>query len=60
VTGVVLLQVVINREGAVENINVISGHSLLTDAAVEAVKQWRYKPQATPTVTTVTVNFTMQ
>jgi TonB family protein len=60
VTGVVLLQVVINREGLVENINVVSGHTLLTEAAVEAVKQWRYKPQATPVVTTVTVNFTMQ
>jgi protein TonB len=38
---------------------------LLNDAAIEAVKQWRYKPQtlngqAIEVITTITVNFTFQ
>ena len=57
VQGVVLLQVQISKEGAVEDIRVISGHPLLNEAAIEAVKQWRYKPQPNSVVTTVTVNF---
>jgi protein TonB len=59
VSGVVILQAVISKEGVVESLNVISGHALLTEAAIEAVKQWRYKPQPTSVVTTITVNFTM-
>jgi len=63
--GVVLLQVEISREGVVDSVRVIDGHALLNDAAVQAVRQWRYKPymingQPTPVVTTVTVNFTLR
>jgi TonB family protein len=57
VQGVVLLQVQISKEGAVEDIRVIAGHPLLNEAAIEAVKQWRYRPQPSSVVTTVTVNF---
>lgn len=38
------MHAVINRAGVIENLRVISGHPLLTRAATEAVRQWRYRP----------------
>jgi len=65
VQGVVLLQTTINKSGQVVGVSVISGHPLLTDAAVEAVQQWTYQPmllngQPIDVITTVTVNFSLQ
>ena len=44
VQGTVALQVVIGKDGTVQSLHVLSGPSLLTQAAMDAVKQWRYKP----------------
>jgi TonB family protein len=44
IQGVVLLQVVIDKEGNVSSVSLISGDPLLAPAAIEAVKQWKYKP----------------
>ena len=44
IQGDVLLRATINREGNVSDVKAIYGHPLLVEAAVEAVKQWRYKP----------------
>jgi periplasmic protein TonB len=44
VQGTVLLQAVIGKDGTIQNLHVVSGHPLLQGAAMEAVKQWRYKP----------------
>jgi protein TonB len=65
IQGTVVLQTSIDKGGQVVGVSVISGHPLLTDAAVQAVQQWSYRPillngQPTDIVTTVTVNFTMQ
>jgi len=62
IQGVVLLEAVISKDGAIDNLRVISGHPLLTQAAIDAVKQWRYKPtllngEPVEVVTTITVNF---
>jgi protein TonB len=48
----------------VQNVSVMSGHPLLNAAAIEAVRQWTYKPfvlngQTIPVTTTATVNFTL-
>ncbi len=64
VQGSVLLAAVIGKDGTVQNLHVISGHPLLTQAALEAVKQWRYKPyilngEPVEVDTQVTVNFTL-
>jgi protein TonB len=40
----VQLKVSINPLGAVQVIEVVGGHPLLIPAAIEAVKQWEYKP----------------
>jgi protein TonB len=42
--GVVVLKAIINRDGSVENLSLVSGQPLLVAAAMDAVKQWVYKP----------------
>jgi TonB family protein len=42
--GVVLLSATITTKGDVSSVKIIKGHELLAHAAVDAVKQWKYKP----------------
>lgn len=44
ISGTVRLHLVLAKDGTVEEIEVLSGHPLLRDSAVEAVRQWRYRP----------------
>jgi len=44
ISGTVVVQVAVSREGRVQNVRRISGHPLLEMAAVDAVRQWRYRP----------------
>jgi protein TonB len=44
VSGIVILEATLTAEGAVSEIRVVSGHPLLTDAAIHCVRQWRYEP----------------
>jgi periplasmic protein TonB len=57
VQGVVVLQVTVNPQGSVENLKVVTGHPLLIQAAIDAVKNWKYEPQADTVTTIATVNF---
>jgi protein TonB len=62
VHGVVVLQVVVNKDGKVDSMQVINGNPLLARAAMDAVRQRRYKPyfrvgEAAPFETQVTVDF---
>ena len=62
--GVVVLEAIINKQGSVENLRVVNGHPLLIQAALDAVKQWKYKPtllngEPVEVVTQVTVNFNL-
>jgi TonB family protein len=64
VQGSVVLHARINKDGTVQSLQVVSGPDILTTAALEAVKQWRFKPhyedgQAVPTETSITVNFSI-
>lgn len=43
IEGTVRLQAIISKDGSVQKVEVISGHAVLAQAAVEAVQQWRYK-----------------
>ena len=63
--GVVLLEAVIMRDGTIDpaRIRVVTGNVLLNEAAIQAVKQWRYKPtllsgEPVEIITTITINFT--
>lgn len=42
--GKVRLHIVISSSGNVSTVTVVSGHPMLAPAAIEAVKQWKYKP----------------
>jgi protein TonB len=44
VQGVVRLHAIIGKDGTLHELCVISGPALLTDAALQAVRQWRYEP----------------
>lgn len=44
IQGNVVLAAEISKDGTIENLHLISGHPMLAPAAIEAVKQWRYKP----------------
>ena len=44
IQGTVVLQAVIGKDGTVQDLRVVSGHPLLTAAAIDAVKQWLYRP----------------
>ncbi len=44
ISGVVKLTAIIAKNGMVQELKVLSGHPLLVPAALQAVKQWRYKP----------------
>jgi periplasmic protein TonB len=62
--GQVVLQAVISKQGAIENLRVLSGHPMLVPAAIEAVRQWRYRPyilnsEPVEVETQITVNFSL-
>jgi TonB family protein len=64
VQGAVVLQALIDRAGAIQELHVVSGPAILANAAQEAVKQWHFKPyyqqgQAVETEARITVNFTI-
>jgi protein TonB len=64
IQGSVILQATIDKDGTVQDLRVISGHPLLTPAAIEAVKQWRYRPyylnnEPVAVDTQINVNFTL-
>jgi TonB family protein len=64
IQGVVILFAIIGRDGAIQELKVISGHPLLIQAALEAVKKWRYRPTTLngvpiPVETTIAVNFSL-
>jgi periplasmic protein TonB len=64
IQGNVVLHAIISKDGRVEQLSVLSGHPLLIQAALDAVRQWRYHPtllnnQPVEVDTTITVTFTM-
>jgi protein TonB len=64
IQGSVILKAVISKTGHVEGLQVVSGHPMLTASAINAVKQWQYKPyilngQPVEVETNITVNFTL-
>ncbi len=64
IQGAVVLDVQVLNDGTVGNIKIVSGNPLLADAAVKAVKQWQYQPNAAEagaagTHTQVTIKFSL-
>ena len=65
VEGVVILEAIIAEDGAVQDVRVLRSKPLLDDAAIDAVRQWRFTPtllngQPVTVVMTVTVVFSLK
>jgi protein TonB len=64
IQGTVRFNAIIGKDGTIQNLQMVSGHPLLVQAATEAVKQWLYKPtllnnEPVEVITTIDVNFTL-
>jgi periplasmic protein TonB len=64
IQGQVMLRAIISKDGDVVSLSAVSGDPLLVKSAVEAVKQWKYKPyllngRAMVVDTQILVNFTL-
>ena len=64
IQGAVKLRAIISKSGTIENLSVLTGHAMLIPAAVEAVRQWRYRPymlngEPIEVETEITVNFVL-
>jgi protein TonB len=64
IQGTVRLQAVIARDGTIQELQVMSGHPLLVQSALDAVRQWRYQPtllngEPVEVSTTIDVVFTL-
>ena len=64
IQGVVRLNAIIGKDGTVQDLKAASGHPLLVPPALEAVRQWVYKPtllngNPVEVTTVVDVNFTL-
>src|SRR5438270_4791657 len=64
IQATVVLQATISKSGAIENLHAVSGPPMLYQSAIDAVRQWRYKPyilngDAVEVETTIMVNFTL-
>jgi periplasmic protein TonB len=65
IQGVVRLEAVISKEGTIQNLRVLAGHPLLVNAAMDAVKRWRYQPtllngDPVEVVTEIDVSFALE
>jgi protein TonB len=64
ISGTVTLNAIIGKDGRIANLSVAKGHPLLIQAALDAVKNWVYKPtllngEPVEVATTIDVNFTL-
>jgi len=60
--GTVVLEAIVSKKGSVDSLQLVSGDSVLAQAAADAVKQWKYKPylhngEATEFQTKITIDF---
>jgi protein TonB len=64
IQGAVVMRAMVGRDGSIQGLQVLSGHPMLTQAAIDAVKQWRYRPyllnnEPVEVETQITVNFVL-
>ncbi len=64
VSGVVLLAVIVNENGEIYEARVLRGNTLLSRAALAAVRKWRYKPakvdgKIVPLTFTIPITFSL-
>lgn len=57
IQGLVKLEVTVEADGTVKAMNTKGGHPLLVDAAQQAIRQWRWKPESHSTVESIEIRF---
>ncbi len=57
ISGVVKVQVVVAPNGSVKSTKIVGGHPLLVNAAVDAIKKWRFEPASDETTGVVEFKF---
>jgi protein TonB len=65
IEGTVVLEAILDRNGRIDQLRVVKSVALLDQAALDAVRQWRYSPtvlngQPVAVLMTITINFTLQ
>ena len=64
IEGLVRLSAIIGKDGTIQSLQPVGGHPMLVPAAMDAVKQWLYKPtlvngEQVEVMTEIVVNFTL-
>jgi TonB family protein len=57
--GAVIVEVTVNADGKVSDVKAISGNRVLSTAAEDAVRQWRFEPGSGQATVDVSINFTL-
>jgi TonB family protein len=57
ITGVVKVQITVDKSGTVKNSKLVGGHPILANAALDAVRKWRYEAAAEETTGVVEFHF---
>jgi len=57
ITGVVKIEVRVDKSGNVKDAKLVGGHPLLANAALEAIKKWKYEPASEESVGIVEFRF---
>ena len=65
IQGAVRLSAIIDKEGKIAELKVVGGHPMLVEAALTAIKNWRYRPtlqggEPVEVATQITVNFRLE
>ena len=59
ITGAVKLEATVDAEGKVTGVKTLSGNSMLSPAAEEAVRKWKFAPAAAESIVEVNLNFAL-
>lgn len=60
ITGVVKLAVVVAPNGTIKDAKIVGGHPVLVNAAMDAIKKWKFEPASEETAGTVEFKFSPQ
>ncbi len=57
ITGVVKVQITVDKNGSIKNTKLVGGHPILANAAMDAVRKWRYESGSEETIGVVEFHF---
>jgi TonB family protein len=59
IDGAVVIEVTVNADGGVSNVKALSGNRMLSNAAEDAVRKWKFEPGDGQATIQVTINFSL-